>query len=569
MISGSDDDVPLAQSMPTALTAQKSIRRQLRDERHKRKMERAKSTRAAMSSERPPVPALPHTVIHGRQHSASAAPLPAVSRGERTRGRPAPIEPFPVDDLATKLASLQMVAPPSTALPSYNGIASASLSARAPVPGSGPRSLRPQGVDEMAFLQHVPAYNTDKPPQDRQLRSMRSFRRSEGRTVDTTQPRLESSSSQLLGRRPTTTSRRPEDPPLRRDKSVSRPSRDGLESRNGSEPHLRSARASEDSRRPTPTIPRVSIDQDVEQRVFQRPPVELVHPRAQPLPVMKVQVTQQRVFVGDMQRFNMVEITPNTNAGDVIALVASQGSLDHTGGWMLFELANDFGMERPIRSYELLSDVTSSWNKDKLLNAFVIRRTYLAPFLSRSNLPTSSPTNRGYVEWETKKGKWSKRWMELREHSLWLSKRDTGKDETFLCSLSNFDAYYVTRKHKSPKPFVFAIKSTDNISLFENMSDYVHILSCNQKDGERWMEAILVARSYVLFQERHVLFAKPGDSTSISNTLSRSQTRKQSVSARPSQPLVNVSAPFSASATAGVTFEPGSLLAKHKGDVMS
>jgi hypothetical protein len=45
-----------------------------------------------------------------------------------------------------------------------------------------------------------------------------------------------------------------------------------------------------------------------------------------------------------MQRFNMVEITDNTTAGDVIALVASQGSLDHTPVWMLFELANDFGM---------------------------------------------------------------------------------------------------------------------------------------------------------------------------------------------------------------------------------
>ncbi|OAX42149.1 hypothetical protein K503DRAFT_683998 [Rhizopogon vinicolor AM-OR11-026] len=290
--------------------------------------------------------------------------------------------------------------------------------------------------------------------------------------------------------------------------------------------------------------------------------------RAPPLPATKISVTQQRVFIGDMQRFNMVEITDNTTAGDVIALVASQGSLDHAAVWMLFELANDFGMERPIRSYELLSDVTSSWNKDKLLNAFVIKRTYLAPFLSRSNIPTSSPTNRGWVEWESKKGKWSKRWMELREHSLWMSKRDTGKDETFLCSLSNFDAYYITRKHKSPKPFVFAIKSTDNISLFEDMSDYLHILSCNQKDGERWMEAILVARSYVLFQERHVLFAKPGDPTSNSNTAPRSQTRKQSISARPTQPLVNVSAPFSSSATTGVVFEPGSLLAK-RGDVIS
>ncbi|KAG1792961.1 uncharacterized protein HD556DRAFT_1377027 [Suillus plorans] len=570
MVSCSDDDVPLAQSMPTALTAQKSIRRQLRDERHQRKMQRAKGTRAVMPSERPPVPALPPTVIHGRQRSASVTPSLAPSRGERIRGKPAPLEPFPVDDLAMKLANLQMATAPSTAPPSYNGIASASLSTRIPISGSGsgPRIHGPQAVDEIAFLQHVPAHTTDKLPQDRQLRSTRSFHRPEGRTVDTAQPHLESSLSQRLGRRPTATSRRPEDPLVRRGKSVTRPSRDGFEIRNASDPLLRSARPSEDIRRPIPTVPRVSVDQDVEQRVLQRPPVEPIHLRSQPVPVPKVQVTQQRVFIGDMQRFNTVEITPNTNAGDVVALIANQGSLDDTAVWMLFELANDFGMERPIRSYELLSNVTASWNKDKLLNAFVVKRTYLAPFLSRSNIPTSSPTNRGYIEYESKKGKWSKRWMELREHSLWLAKRDTGKDETFLCSLSNFDAYYITRKRKSPKPFVFAIKSTDNISLFENVSDYVHILSCNQKDGERWMEAILVARSYVLFQERHVLFAKPGESTSISNNLSRSQTRKQSISTRPSQPLVSVSAPFSASATA-VTFEPGSLLAKHRGDAMS
>lgn len=568
VVSCSDDDVPLAQSMPTALTAQKSIRRQLRDERYLRKMQRAKGTRAVMPSGQPPVPTLPPAVIHSRQHSASVAPSLAPSRGERTRGKPAPLEPFPVDDLAMKLANLQIATSPSTASLSYNGITSASLSARVPISGSGPRTHGPQAVDEMAFLQHAPAYTTDKVPQDLQLRSMRSFHRPEGRTADTAQPRLESSLSQRPGRRPTTASRRPEDPPMRRDKSVTRPSRDGFEIRNASDPLLRSARPSEDGRRPTPIVPRVSVDHDAEQRVLQRPPVELIHSRPQPLPAPKIQVTQQRVFIGDMQRFNTVEITPNTNAGDVIALIASQGSLDHTATWMLFELANDFGMERPIRSYELLSDVTASWNKDKLLNAFVVKRTYLAPFLSRSNIPTSSPTNRGYVEYESKKGKWSKRWMELREHSLWLSKRDTGKDEIFLCSLSNFDAYYMTRKHKSPKPFVFAIKSTDNISLFENVSDYVHILSCNQKDGERWMEAILVARSYVLFQERHVLFAKPGESTSISNNLSRSQTRKQSISARPSQPLVSVSAPFSTSANA-VTFEPGSLLAKHKGDAIS
>ncbi len=64
----------------------------------------------------------------------------------------------------------------------------------------------------------------------------------------------------------------------------------------------------------------------------------------------------------------------------------------------------------------------------------------------------------------------------------------------FLCSLSNFDAYFVTRLHKAPKAFVFALKSTDNLSLFENTADYLHVFSCNKNDGDRWMERILLAR---------------------------------------------------------------------------
>lgn len=84
--------------------------------------------------------------------------------------------------------------------------------------------------------------------------------------------------------------------------------------------------------------------------------------------------------------------------------------------------------------------------------------------------------------------------MQLREHSIWLSKRDNGKDETLLCSLSNFDAYQITRAHRAPKPFAFAIKSTDNLSFFENTADYLHTFACSEKDGKVWMEKILVAR---------------------------------------------------------------------------
>ena len=63
-----------------------------------------------------------------------------------------------------------------------------------------------------------------------------------------------------------------------------------------------------------------------------------------------------------------------------------------------------------------------------------------------------------------------------------------------LCSLSNFDAYRITRAHRAPKPFAFAVKSTDNLSFFENTADYLHSFACSEKEGKIWMEKILVAR---------------------------------------------------------------------------
>jgi len=234
---------------------------------------------------------------------------------------------------------------------------------------------------------------------------------------------------------------------------------------------------------------------------------------------------------------------------------------------MVWEIAQDFGMERPIRSFELLSDVQASWNKDKMVNTFVIKLTPLAAPLSRSAMPSASPTHVGYVEWESKRGKWNKRWLQLREHSLWLSKRDNGRDEVLLCSLSNFDAYFITRLHKAPRPFSFAVKSTDNLSFFENTADYLHIFSCGEKEGNAWMETILLARSYVLHQERHVLFnpkASNGNAAGGSGALSRVGTRK-APSSRPAQPLVSVAPPLTIAQQmqAGDVFEPGSLLRKH------
>lgn len=86
-----------------------------------------------------------------------------------------------------------------------------------------------------------------------------------------------------------------------------------------------------------------------------------------------------------------------------------------------------------------------------------------------------------YVQHEAKKGKWNKRWVELRNGSIFIAKNDRvslpkpfpsmlfsthqtikrqGKDNEFLCSSSAFDAYVLNGNgYKGPKPFVIILKS--------------------------------------------------------------------------------------------------------------
>ena len=111
-------------------------------------------------------------------------------------------------------------------------------------------------------------------------------------------------------------------------------------------------------------------------------------------------------------------------------------------------------------------------------------------------MPTASPLHEGTIMIESKKGKWNKRILKLREHSLFLSKKESERerDEIFLCSLSNFDGYAVTRVHRGPKPFAFAVRSTDNLSMFENQADSVHVFCCERMEGEIFLEKILLAR---------------------------------------------------------------------------
>ena len=97
-----DDDIPLAQRIPGALTAQKSIRRQVRQEREKKKQEKilrvhAEATRTRLMTLRP-------GAVPSSSHDAQTTTTTTTQRNSRTltRNGSRSLNPFPPEDLVRK-----------------------------------------------------------------------------------------------------------------------------------------------------------------------------------------------------------------------------------------------------------------------------------------------------------------------------------------------------------------------------------------------------------------------------------------------------------------------------------
>lgn len=608
-----DDDVPLAQQIPTALNAQRTIRRQVRDEQDQRRRERtlraddrtlrprspndrseavarSASAKVRAAQENGNTRTLSGTTTRSHQMSESISGVPKLLGRTRTKTLPGnATNPISVGDLTKKLLGVQSsgtvpVGAGHSKRPSLE-LNTKPIRVSSTRPPSRDTSLsrgqEARDVGRATSLFRRPSRTVKEAEKDdgrgRALRPMRSFHRPNATAADVTRsPPLPAGA---LGRsatvsqehasqiavpavNPTSVPKLPEEHrALERAKSARAPSRrpSGDRDRDTVRPPLpepESISAALRARTRKPSVIADTAPTASHGMVSPFAPLSATSPTAAQ---SKMQTLwQQRIFVGNMQKYVVVEIGPSTSAGEVLQSVDSQGALDDgagSGGWMLWEVAQDFGMERPIRSFEMLSDVCGSWNTDKIVNLLVIKKTLLAPILSRTAVPRSSPICSGYVQHEYKRGKWQKRWMELREHSLWLSKRDNAKDSVFLCSLNNFDGYYVTRPHKAPKSYVFAVKSTDSLTFFENTADYVHVFASGEGEGKNWLEKILLARSYVLYQERNVISSTTGG-------LARAGTR---AGQRPVQPLIAV-APQKAEGpiASASSFEPGSLLAKRQ-----
>lgn len=431
-----DDDIPLAKRIPGALTAQKSIRHQVRREREQKKQEKAlqsqgETTRTRLMTLRPAGPGL-----HDAAMSATAVPSSSQAsthhqyleqQQQQRRQRSQTLtgkgsmsgNPFSPEDLARKLKDINgqngsaELASSSSYQQQQARQRSKSVSRSSwdfqpasvtevlpPVPIShvGPTASHAQRTKSMkepssSYRYHpsspspspIPAHG---PSSSMALRPKRSFHHSgtDHRPVGMEDPRsvpFPLDAEQRVSRSSTSVTRsRP-------------PTRDGPQQSSILSPistsHHRSLSQSRDRSspmmipEPIPPIPAARISQDEQRKLLrhyesplsrvgssrtsvdtEKPPKTSSH-QHRPVPVPALPPTtsavdpllvpmttskpeamaQQRVFVGDMQRFKMVEIGTSTTAGDIVEMIESDGSLigfAGSGGWMVFEVAQDFGM---------------------------------------------------------------------------------------------------------------------------------------------------------------------------------------------------------------------------------
>lgn len=455
-----EDDVPLAQQIPTALKAQRTIRRQVRNEIDQRRRERtiraddrtlrprspndrnealarsasAKATAAAAATENTSIRTLSGTTPRSPQKAEALASSSKPVGRPRTKTLPGVASnPLSLGDLTKKLIGVQT----SGVLPaviSRSQRPSVDLSVKpARVSSTRPPSrdtslnrgqdVRDVGRSTTLFKRPSRAVKDVSDQADargRSLRPTRSFHRPSITKIDLGQGPPLPLTGVSLGRAETLARKRPSQEPLASMSSPKLPEEHrALERARSVKPSSR--RPSVDHDRPRmPSVEPESISAALRARTRKPSVTAADHPSApshavvspfaalsgasQISTVSAKTLWQQRIFVGNMQKYVVVEIGPSTNAAEILQIVDSQGALDDgagSGGWMLWEVAQDFGMgkwqfdgegqfslmiiaERPVRGFEMLSDVCGSWNTDKIVNLLVIKKTLLAPILSRS-----------------------------------------------------------------------------------------------------------------------------------------------------------------------------------------
>jgi len=143
-----------------------------------------------------------------------------------------------------------------------------------------------------------------------------------------------------------------------------------------------------------------------------------------PVPISQPSIPPLRVFIHNVQKYTMVPMVDNAMVVTVLHQALAQNGISPItntfDGWALYDVIPEWGLERPLREYERIKDIVRARGRDA---GFFLMKLYDRPDLLRTDsIPPFSSVLGGSVLIRLEQGKWCKKWLELREHSLFIAK---------------------------------------------------------------------------------------------------------------------------------------------------
>lgn len=270
--------------------------------------------------------------------------------------------------------------------------------------------------------------------------------------------------------------------------------------------------------------------------------------------------SQTRVFLQTVQRYKLVPLNELTLTWHVMHFVQAQGALPPLPGahntWAMYDVIPDLGMERPIRDYERLEEVV----KARGTSGYFLIKPIEWPELLRSDaIPTYSSVLGGYVHVALDGRNWTRWWLELREHAMFLAKSETSRPEVCVCTLLDVDVYMVDRQ-RVPKGYGFALRAqTESRTV-------LLAAQSNEAAHHDWIKSLFRARSYVLCQERPDVLASAhslerAEQRAASDRRAKNLRKQAALQRSKSVGKQHTQGPLIQSDAFDVPFQKGSLLA--------
>ncbi|KAG2176729.1 hypothetical protein INT44_007393, partial [Umbelopsis vinacea] len=193
------------------------------------------------------------------------------------------------------------------------------------------------------------------------------------------------------------------------------------------------------------------------------------------LQLAAVHKVASRIYIHDSSRYVNMQLTSLMTTAMVLESLRERSVIDNDQSWTLFELANKVGVERPLRDWEIVTDVLTTWDQDEK-NALLIKQYAYKSTLTPASILNQSdfmPPN-GPLHFQYKKGKWNKRFFAVKENGIYCGRDSKKLGDTPLVNLSNVDVYTLTvPMKKDPTKYGFALKAQEKAKIFENPEDFV------------------------------------------------------------------------------------------------